>query len=288
MEFEEDDVTLKIPYDESAEDLSQYNCLWLSFDERSPLTLVQGATVTLKASLMWRNGEEIIPVRDYLYWTVNKNAEANGKLLAEKSRTKSTGVGTTMFYAGDQVTTYKVNVMHPNLHEMGNMVPESIMVNVIDKSQVETVIADSYKMNLSTTNEDGTVVYYVMSGMDDARCDSSFVLQSKSEIQSACEEAASPSSWEKESNASVKSAMCGVTEIPVDVIDDGPYIVYAIQYDGSRPKKYGCMSGLYMPTPGYFDEEGNSTYTACTEATKACKQCEKNHPTAYADTCYIE
>ena len=288
VEFEEDGVTLKIPYDEDAEDLSQYNCLWLSFDERSPLTLVQGATVTLKASLMWRNGEEIIPVRDYLYWTVNKNAEANGKLLAEKSRTKSTGIGTTMFYAGDQVTTYKVNVMHPNLHEMGNMVPESIMVNVIDKSQVETVIADSYKMNLSTTNEDGTVVYYVMSGMDNARCDSSFVLQSKSEIQSACEEAASPSSWEKESNASVKSAMCGVTEIPVDVIDDGPYIVYAIQYDGSRPKKYGCMSGLYMPTPGYFDEEGNSTYTACTEATKACKQCEKNHPTDYADTCYNE
>ena len=48
------------------------------------------------------------------------------------------------------------------------------------------------------------------------------------------------------------------------------------------------MSGLYMPTPGYFDEEGNSTYTACTEATKACKQCEKNHPTDYADTCYNE
>lgn len=263
-------------------------CLFLTFEESSPYQVYTGKTARIKAYLMMYNPAEDasahIPVRSELIWTLNANEGADAALASETTKTNSKGRSTAYIDTGSVATTYKVNVMHPNINDGENMIPVSLMMTVLDKSQIEKENAEKYKLNLNVEGATNTanVKYYVMSA-DYNRCNTDKALSQNGKF---CESASGPSEWKSWTNSEGKStaaSFCGIsaqtktsdaeteTDNGVDVeLPDGKslYMVYAIETDDTGTQtKYACLDGFYMPSaPCYVDEDG---IRKCEEVTKS-------------------
>lgn len=261
-------------------------CLFLTFEESSPYQVYTGKTARVKAYLMMYNPAEDtsahIPVRSELIWTLNANEGADAALASETTKTNSKGRSTAYIDTGSVATTYKVNVMHPNINDGENMIPVSLMMTVLDKSQIEKENAEKYRLNLNVEGATNTanVKYYVMSA-DYNRCNANKALSSGSNF---CETAAGPSEWKSWKNSEDKSiadSFCGISAASetgdaetgdgVDVeLPDGKslYMVYAIETDDKGTNtKYACLDGFYMPSAQcYVDEDG---IRKCEEVTKS-------------------
>lgn len=249
----------KVLDENSTNSKDQLGCLELQVVGSASPTAMVGSTYTAKVRLVWRNGDEVTPIKDTIVWTLNKGDEADGILLSSKSTSnKNTGEATVKFKTGSKKTNYKINAMYANIHDGKNMIPTTIDLNVVDVTSMKDV-TNLNKMELSVDSSDlkatfAGVNYYVMSSGYHS-CGNNFIFNTTEKRQTQCE---SLKHSERAGNAcALDSAETSDYKVIVDnrdennngvfnYIEDG-FTVYAVAYDESgNPVGYACESPLFF------------------------------------------
>lgn len=248
-------------------------CLELEIVEKNPLrTYINISSWPIKVKLQVRTGveggePELEPVSDTVYMTMNKNDGADGYLKSETATSSiKSGVAQFLLNTGTVTTSYKLTATHPNYKDENGLIPVSMIVSVVDKSQLALSAASKNILNARTDEGDDvgdrTVTYYVLSN-EYNQCNSKFAAATKTEAQKSCKAAQGPSSWKdaKKNNGVSKDDMCGVDsntdstqaiEVPNN---SSRYMVYAVKYEGERPVSYGCVDMLYLPNATCVKQE---------------------------------
>ncbi len=296
---------------ETVNSKGQQGCLELQLEGDNPATAMVGSTYTAKVKLVWRNGDEVTPIKDTIIWTLNKGTEADGELLSSKSTSnKNTGVAQVKFKTGSKKTNYKINAMYPNIHNGTNMIPTTLDLRVVDVTSMKDV-TNLNRMELSVDSSDlkatfAGVNYYVMSAGYNG-CGNNFIFNTTEKRQSECE------NFKHFSNAGNVCDADGTEEndykVTIDnhdeknnnvfnYIDDG-FTIYAVAYnDKGNPVGYACESPQYfnsakIPTECeddakyYQNKKDKSKKYIVSECLKDddCKALVTQNPDDYSEVC---
>ena len=235
-----------------------------------------GETINYQAKIVWKNGNEITPVRDKLIWKLKGNDGADASLNAETSPTDRNGIATIIFKSGSKQTTYNLSVMYPNIHnDEGNMIPETIQIVVKDMPPTPSVTEINHiKLEADGTNVQklayNGVSYYILSS-DDHSCSENFLVANESSRKTNCLKAEPQDSLH----------ICDLEKVteagdnkyyPKELILDNhkdKYIVFAVGDSGSSPLVFGCsaMNRFGSPTtPNTCDD--SERLTTCKNSQK--------------------
>ncbi len=236
-------------------------CLELILPEDSHPSAVTGSLYKAQVRLVWRNGSEITPVRDNVIWTLDKGSEADGALMSEKTMTDKNGYATVLFKTGSKETLYHINAMYPNIHKDGNMVPQTIFLNVksvISTAAEKTETNNNITLTSNTSNikdDINNVYYYVMSSYNYSCDDNGFLFAKQDDANTEC--------GKRKTNLD-NPVLCGLgadepisktfkKEIKGEIKNaNDRFVVYATAYNGDRMVGYGCsdmnlFGGSYTP-----------------------------------------
>ncbi|MBO5752411.1 MAG: hypothetical protein J6S69_01805, partial [Proteobacteria bacterium] len=229
-------------------------CLELKIVGNSYKRFQPGKIEKTQFKLIHRNGsdETVIP-NENIHYTMDKNAEVNAALLSKKSPTDEDGKSTASFKTGSKVTTFKINAMHPNINDGGNMIPKTVNITIYDPSQEKTDTSELNKINLNVEDPSNITlypgdelkkVYYYVLPSDKAQCGESFVYSDALERTSGCQKLGGEDGY-CEINAAASPYS---TEL---VVASGKtnYTVYAVGTDGDgKPVASGCVSYQSFPS----------------------------------------
>ncbi len=254
-------------------------CLELIFEGEDVIQTGVGYTISVKVRLVWRNGSEVTPIRDTIYWTLDGNKDADGALLSSSSGSDKNGYANVLFKTGSKATTYRINAMYPNIHKDGHMVPKSIMVNVKgtldDKTESSDVNNITLKANTSNIPkiEFDSVSYYALPA-DLYDCSEKFFLAEKDARQEACGEYKTTTGGKNFCNLTGSKKEDSYKATATAPTAD-KYTIFAIANKGNSPVAYGCepyISFSSSTVPKECDDD-NATFKIDKDGTekKTCK-----------------